>query len=82
MEHCIEVCLDLKSRVSNGPSFIKSIIMGDKIWVYGYDPETKVQSSQWKTANSPRPRKCRQVRLKHQSNARCFFFDFFWFSPL
>jgi len=21
--------------------------MGDETWVYGYDPETKVQSSQW-----------------------------------
>ncbi|XP_060846008.1 protein GVQW3-like [Rhopalosiphum padi] len=58
MEHRIEVCLDLKNRVSNDPSFIKSIITGDETWVYGYDPETKVQSSQWKTANSPRPKKC------------------------
>ncbi|KAL4113550.1 hypothetical protein QTP88_017159 [Uroleucon formosanum] len=41
MEHCIEVCLDLKNRVSNDPSFIKSIISSDETWVYGYDPETK-----------------------------------------
>ncbi|KAL4092021.1 hypothetical protein QTP88_026604 [Uroleucon formosanum] len=76
MEHCIEVCLDLKNRVSNDPCFIKSIITSDETWVYGYDPETKVQSSQWKTANSPRPKKCRQVR----SNIKAMlivFFDFF-----
>jgi len=75
-EHRIEVCLELKNRDSNDPSFIKSIIPGDETWVYGYDPETKVQSSQWKTANSPRPKICRQVR----SNIKAMlivFFDFF-----
>ncbi|XP_025421236.1 protein GVQW3-like [Sipha flava] len=73
MEHRIEVCLDLKNRVSNDPSFIKSIITGDEIWVYGYDPEIKVQSSQWKTTNSPRPKKMSSGPGKHQSNAHCFF---------
>jgi len=38
----VEVCLELKIRVSNGQSFIKSIITGDETWVYGYDAETKV----------------------------------------
>ncbi|KAL4148085.1 hypothetical protein QTP88_002389 [Uroleucon formosanum] len=42
MEHRIEMCLDLKNRVSNDPSFIKSIITSDETWVYGYDLETKV----------------------------------------
>ncbi|KAL4121902.1 hypothetical protein QTP88_014322 [Uroleucon formosanum] len=46
MEHRIGVCLDLKNWVSNDPSFIKSIITSDETWVYEYDPETKVQSSQ------------------------------------
>jgi len=30
------------------------VITGDETWVYQYDPETKRQSAQWKTANSPR----------------------------
>ncbi|KAE9523287.1 hypothetical protein AGLY_016235, partial [Aphis glycines] len=62
IEHRIEVCLELKNRVSYDPNFIKSIITGDETWVYGYDPEIKVQFSQWKTANSPHPKKCRQVQ--------------------
>jgi len=33
------------------------VIIGDETWVYQYDPETKRQSAQWKTANSPRPKK-------------------------
>ncbi|XP_025405831.1 protein GVQW3-like [Sipha flava] len=78
MEHRVEVCLDLKNRVSNDSSFIKSIITGDETWVYGYDPETKFQSSQWKTSNSPRPKKCRQVR----SNIKAILIVFFYFYDL
>ena len=36
--------------------------MGDESWVYGYDPKTKAQSSQWKTPTSPRPTMARQSR--------------------
>ena len=32
----------------------------DESWIYCYDPETKRQSSQWKHADSPRPKKARQ----------------------
>jgi len=37
--------LELKNQVSNGPTFIKLIFTADAIWAYGYDAETKVQSS-------------------------------------
>ncbi|GFY21789.1 uncharacterized protein TNCV_1169331 [Trichonephila clavipes] len=43
---------------------MKLIITGDESWVYEYVPETKLQSSQWKTSGSPRPKKARQVRSK------------------
>ena len=32
----------------------------DESWIYCYDRETKRQSSQWKHAGSPRPKKARQ----------------------
>jgi len=32
------------------------VITGDETRVYQYDPETKRQIAQWKTANSPRPK--------------------------
>jgi hypothetical protein len=31
--------------------------MGDESWIYSYDPETKQQSSQWKSPQSPRDKK-------------------------
>ena len=39
-----------------------SVITGDETWVYQYDPETKRRSAQWKTANSPRPKKFRRSK--------------------
>jgi len=38
-------------------NFLKNIITGDETWVYGYDVETKMQSSQWMGDGSPRPKK-------------------------
>ena len=38
----------------------------DESWVYCYDPETKGQSSQWKHAGSPRPKKARQSKSTHK----------------
>ena len=38
----------------------------DESWIYFYDPETKRQSSQWKHAGSPRPKKARQSKSSHK----------------
>ncbi|PNF34008.1 hypothetical protein B7P43_G04649 [Cryptotermes secundus] len=35
--------------------------MGDESWIYGYDPETKQQLSQWKSPQSPRVKEAWQV---------------------
>lgn len=34
--------------------FINQVITGEKMWVYGYDVEIEVQSSQWVGKFSPR----------------------------
>jgi hypothetical protein len=46
--------LDLASEDDN---ILKRIITSDETWVYGYDVETKMQSSQWVGKNLPRPKK-------------------------
>ncbi|XP_068201628.1 histone-lysine N-methyltransferase SETMAR-like [Palaemon carinicauda] len=56
-----EVLQDMLDSTNRDPSFMNTIITGDKSWVYGYDPETKSQSSQWKHSTSPRPKKACQV---------------------
>jgi hypothetical protein len=53
---------------------LSRVITGDESWIYGYDPETKQQSSQWKKSPiSLRPKKARQVRSKVKSMLIIFF---------
>jgi hypothetical protein len=44
----LSISLELRDRAASDSSFLGNGIMGDEAWVYGYDPETRVQSSQWK----------------------------------
>ena len=59
--HRVSVCRKLKQQTRCDPNFVSNIIAGDETWVYGYDPEIKQHSSQWKSPNLPRPKKARQV---------------------
>ena len=52
-----EICNNMLDCANHDPEFMKTIITGDETWVYGYDPETKFQSSQWKHLESPQPKK-------------------------
>jgi hypothetical protein len=40
----LEVARDMLECANKDPEFLKTLITGDEMWVYGYDPETKVQS--------------------------------------
>jgi len=53
----LDVCHEMKDQLKTDPDFLSKIITGDGSWCYGYDPETQQQSSQWKSASSPRPKK-------------------------
>jgi hypothetical protein len=55
------------------PEFMKTVITGDETWVCGCDPETKVQSLQWKHSSSPRPRKAQWVWSKVKVLLTVFF---------
>jgi len=56
-QQCVNVCTELRQLASNDETFLSRVITGDESWVYGSDPETKRQSSQWKSPTSPRPKK-------------------------
>ncbi|XP_050043947.3 histone-lysine N-methyltransferase SETMAR-like [Dermacentor andersoni] len=58
----VEVSQGMLDSTDSDPDFMNTIITGDESWVYGYDPETKSQSSQWKHSTSPRSKKARLVR--------------------
>jgi histone-lysine N-methyltransferase SETMAR len=61
-EQLLSISMELRDLVTLDPNFFQNLITGDESWVYGYDPETKVQSSQWKTLNSSRPKKAPQSK--------------------
>jgi hypothetical protein len=56
-EHRVAICSEFKEKVENDPNSITIMINVVESLVYGYDPDTKQQSSQWKKPNSPLPKK-------------------------
>ena len=41
------IAQEMLNNVNDDPDLLKKVITGDESWVYGYDVETKAQSSQW-----------------------------------
>jgi len=69
----VAICQELKETMINDPTLLLNVITGDESIVYAYDPETKLQSSQWKSPESPRPKNhvCKKANLK--TMLICFF---------
>lgn len=47
---------------AEGDNFLDRIITTDETWLHHYDPESKQQSSVWKTPGTPPPKKARTQR--------------------
>ncbi|UYV70483.1 hypothetical protein LAZ67_7003251 [Cordylochernes scorpioides] len=60
-QHRMNIANEMLDSVRDDPNLLQRVITGDEAWVYGYDVETKAQSSQWKLPHEPRPKKARQV---------------------
>jgi hypothetical protein len=54
-------------------TFLSRAITGVESWIYDYSPDTKQQSSQWKSPKSLRPKKVRQVKSEVKSMLIIFF---------
>ena len=62
-------CHDSRKMVelfNSDAAVLDALVTCDESWIYCYDPETKRQSSQWKHASSPRPKKARQSKSIHK----------------
>jgi hypothetical protein len=51
-EFRLSISLELHNRANSNSGFLRSLITGDESWVYGYDPETKMESSHWNSNQS------------------------------
>jgi len=58
----VTICQELLGRQDD---ILGRVITGDETWVYQYDPETRQQIAQWKSANSHRPKN--SVGANHES---------------
>ena len=69
----VDFCKDMLEKIRDDPNILYQVITGDETWVFQYDPETKRQSMQWKTAGSPRPKKARMSKSKIKVMLIAFF---------
>jgi hypothetical protein len=40
----LDVCSELSRQLAEGNNFLDTVIIGDELWCFQYDPETKRQS--------------------------------------
>ncbi|UYV63275.1 hypothetical protein LAZ67_2003626 [Cordylochernes scorpioides] len=72
-KHRKETCKNMVEMFHSDPHWLKIVITGDETWVYGYDPETNRQSSQWPEPGEPRFKKARMIK----SRLKCLLIAFF-----
>ena len=73
-ENHVEISQELTANANGIENFLKNVITGDETWVYGYDVETKMQSSQWIGKGSPQPKKAQMSQSKSKVLlVLCFF---------
>ena len=68
----LNACRDILQQMEADEKLLENVITGDS-WVFQYDPETKRQSRQWKSASSLRPKKARMQRSQVKVMLITFF---------
>jgi hypothetical protein len=74
MENQVTSCQDIITKANSAKNFLNTIITGDEIWCFAYDPKTKQQSSEWVSEKSHRPKKLR-FQKSHIKITSIIFFD-------
>ena len=72
-DRCCHDSREMVELINSDSTVLDALVTYDKNWIYCYDPETKRQSSQWKHAGSPRPKKARQSKSTHKLLMILFF---------
>ncbi|KAM7313634.1 putative histone-lysine N-methyltransferase SETMAR-like [Ixodes scapularis] len=66
-------CQELHERFETDPEFLDRVITGDETWIFEYDPESKRQSSEWHTTESPCQKKARMGKSRIKAMLIVFF---------
>ena len=65
-ERCCHDSREMVELINPDPAILDALVTCNENWICCYDPKTKRQSSQWKHACSPRPKKARQSKSTHK----------------
>ena len=63
-ERRVQPCQDILEQLETEPNLLKRVVTSDELWIFEYDPLTKRQSREWKSAFTPRPKKARVFKSK------------------
>ena len=69
----VKFCEDMLEKIKDDPDILRQIITEDVTWAFQYDSKTKRQNMQWKTAESPRPKKVCMSKSKIKVMLIAFF---------
>ena len=72
-ERLVQVCQDILEQLETEPNLLKRVVTGDESRIFEYDPFTKWQSLEWKSALSPRTIKARVFKYKTKVMLSAFF---------
>jgi hypothetical protein len=72
-EQSLSISLELRDRVTSDPNFFQNLITGDESWVYGYDPETKVQGFTMENTQLASAEEGAPIESQCQSHVDCLF---------
>ena len=72
-ENRVQVCQDILKQLEITPDLLSRVVTSDESWIFEYDPLTKRQSLEWKSASSPRPKKARLFKSKIKVMLIVFF---------
>ncbi|UYV75597.1 hypothetical protein LAZ67_13000696 [Cordylochernes scorpioides] len=62
----LATCEDMLEMTRTDPEWKDKIITGYETWVYGYDPETKHQSAEWRCQGELRPKKSGLLKSRNK----------------
>ena len=72
-ERHVQVCQDILEQLETEPNLLKRVVTGDESWIFEYDPLTKRQSLEWKSALLPKPKKVSVFKSKTKVMLIAFF---------
>jgi histone-lysine N-methyltransferase SETMAR len=65
----------LFEQSTKDPSILGKVVSGDESWVFAYDPEIKMQPSEWHTSSSQHPKESRATKSNIKVMLVAFFND-------